>query len=153
MSSCNDFCHEISFWSTYTDYTCLDRSQDACCNCHFLVHYRAGRGLNYQGCCQEDDCAAAISVEVLFTLLFTLPASTLFITVQDEEYIAEAVDSCYCQVCSEHYTAAITADFAITMLLSASPPSSLFTAEMLLAALPGSRRFMTVMSCRVGDLV
>ena len=57
---------------------------------------------------------------------------------------------CYCQVCSEHYTAAITADFAITMLLSASPPSSLFTAEMLLAALPGSRRFMTVMSCRVG---
>ena len=39
-----------------------------------------------------DNCAAAISVEVLFTLLFTLPASTLFITVQDEECIAEAVD-------------------------------------------------------------
>ena len=51
---------------------------------------------------------------------------------------------CYCQVCSEHYTAAITADFAITMLLSTSPPSSLFTAEMLLAALPGSRRFTTI---------
>ena len=58
--------------------------------------------------------------------------------------------SCYCQVCLEHYTAAITADFAITMLLSASPPSSLFMAEMLLAALPGSRRFMTLVSGCVG---
>ena len=28
-----NFSHEISFWTTYTDYTCLDRSQDACCNC------------------------------------------------------------------------------------------------------------------------
>ena len=100
MSSCNDFCHEISFWSTYTDYTCLDRSQDACCNCQFLVHYRAGQGLNYKGrlpfllrwsrshCCSPclpPPCSLLCKTRSLLSRPLTCGLC------------------CYCQVCLEHY--------------------------------------------------
>ena len=53
-------------------------------------------------------------------------------------------------LCKTRSLIAEAVDLWTKLLLSASPLSSLFMAEMLLAALPGSRRFMTVMSCRVG---
>ena len=102
-----------------------------------------------------------------------VPVSSLCITEQDEELTTKVVvrrttaplpfllRSCsHCcspcppqpcsLLCKTRSLIAEAVDLWTKLLLSASPLSSLFMAEMLLAALPGSRRFMTVMSCRVG---